>query len=110
MLGALILGDFAVRANWLVPEVLVYIAFVAIANFAQPSFELGYAFKLMRVVILLLSALFSVWGFMAGLGLMLVLIVTTEPLAGNYLYPLIPFDRKAMKHLLFRQPIHKDNT
>lgn len=110
MLGALILGDFAVRANWLVPEVLVYIAFVAIANFAQPSFELGYAFKLMRMLLLILSALFSIWGFIAGLIVMLILIITTEPLAGHYLYPLYPFNWKAMKHLLFRQPISKDNS
>ncbi len=110
MLGALILGDFAVRANWLVPEVLVYIAFVAIANFAQPSFELGYAFKLMRVLLLILSAIFSIWGFIGGIIIMLVLIATTEPLAGHYLYPLYPFNWKAMKHLLFRQPINRDNT
>ena len=110
MLGALILGDFAVRANWLVPEVLVYIAFVAIANFAQPSFELGYAFKLMRLVLLVLSALFSLWGFLGGLILVLVMIAATRPLAGHYLYPLIPFNWTAMKRLLFRQPIGKDNT
>ncbi len=48
MLGALVLGDFAVQAHWLVPEVLAYMAFVAISNFAQPSYELGYAFKLPR--------------------------------------------------------------
>lgn len=110
MLGALILGDFAVRANWLVPEVLVYIAFVAIANFVQPSFELGYAVKLMRIMLLLCAALFSVWGLLAGTLLMLVLIATTKPLAGSYLYPLFPFHWKAMKRLLFRQCIHRDNT
>ena len=53
MLGALVLGDFAVQAHWLVPEVLAYMAFVAIANFAQPSYELGYAFKLLRLMLLL---------------------------------------------------------
>ena len=110
MLGALILGDFAVQSNWLVPEVLVYIAFVAVTNFTQPSFELGYAVKLLRVVLLILTALFSVWGFLAGLALVTLLIVTTKPIVGQYLYPLYPFDAKAMKHLLFRQPIHKDNT
>ena len=52
MLGALVLGDFAVQAHWLVPEVLAYMAFVAIANFAQPSYELGYAFKLLRLMLL----------------------------------------------------------
>lgn len=48
MLGALVLGDFAVQAGWLGPEVLVYMAFVSVAGFAQPSYELGYAFKLLR--------------------------------------------------------------
>lgn len=41
MLGALILGDFAVQAGWLGPEVLVYMAFVSVAGFAQPSYELA---------------------------------------------------------------------
>ena len=56
MLGALILGDFAVQAGWLGPEVLVYMAFVSVAGFAQPSYELGYAFKLLRVALLLLPS------------------------------------------------------
>lgn len=32
MLGALVLGDFAVQAGWLGPEVLVYMAFVSVAG------------------------------------------------------------------------------
>ena len=56
MLGALVLGDFAVQAGWLGPEVLVYMAFVSVAGFAQPSYELGYAFKLLRVALLLVTA------------------------------------------------------
>ena len=51
--GSLVLGDFAVQAGWLGPEVLVYMAFVSVAGFAQPSYELGYAFKLLRVALLL---------------------------------------------------------
>ena len=49
MLGALILGDFAVQSRWLVPEVLVYMAFVAVSNFAQHSFEMGYALSLIHI-------------------------------------------------------------
>ncbi|MEG1918555.1 MAG: spore germination protein, partial [Oscillospiraceae bacterium] len=93
MLGALILGDFAVQARWLVPEVLVYMAFVSIATFAQPSFELGYAFKLQRVALLLLISVLEWWGFGLGLLGMLLLLATTKPIAGRgYLYPLVPFD------------------
>ena len=58
VVSALILGEFAVTARWFVPEVLLYMAFVAVANFAQPSFELGYAFKLCRVALIILVQLF----------------------------------------------------
>ena len=34
-------------------------AFVAIANFTQRSYELGYAFKFLRMGLLLLTALFT---------------------------------------------------
>ena len=111
MIGALILGDFAVQARWLVPEVLVYMAYVSIASFAQPSFEMGYAFKIMRVVLLLLIALLDWWGFAIGMVLWLVLLLTTKPIAGRgYLYPVWPFDKKALSRLLVRRPIHRDNT
>ena len=111
MLGALILGDFAVQAGWLGPEVLVYMAFVSVAGFAQPSYEMGYAFKLLRVALLLVTAVFDVWGFVLGVVGILVLLVTTKPLVGKgYLYPLIPFNGKALRRLLFREPISRDNT
>lgn len=111
MLGALILGDFAVQSRWLVPEVLVYMAFVAIANYAQPSYEMGYAFKLCRMALLILIWLGDWWGFGIGVVGILALVAVTKPLAGKgYLYPLIPFNAKDMKTLLHRRPISKDNT
>lgn len=111
MLGALILGDFAVQAGWLGPEVLVYMAFVSVASFAQPSYEMGYAFKLLRVALLLVTAAFDVWGYGLGILGILVLLATTKPLVGKgYLYPLVPFNRRALRRLLVREPIHRDNT
>ena len=111
VLGALILGDFAVQAGWLGPEVLVYMAFVSIAGFAQPSYELGYAFKLLRVVLLLLTALFDIWGLAFGILGILVLLATTKPLVGKgYLYPLIPFNGKALRRVVIRDPSDRDIT
>lgn len=111
MLGALVLGDFAVQAGWLGPEVLVYMAFVSVAGFAQPSYELGYAFKLLRVALLLATAAFDVWGFCLGVVGIFILLCTTKPLVGKgYLYPLVPFNGKALLRLLVREPISRDNT
>ena len=111
MLGALVLGDFAVQAGWLGPEVLVYMAFVSVAGFAQPSYELGYAFKLLRVALLMVTEAFDVWGFCLGVVGIFILLCTTKPLVGKgYLYPLVPFNGKALLRLLVREPISRDNT
>lgn len=111
MLGALILGDFAVQARWLVPEVLVYMAFVAVAGYAQHSYEMGYACKLVRMILLVLIWLWDGWGFAAGVVGTVVLIASTKPVVGKgYLYPLIPFNGKRLMRILRRRPIDKDNT
>lgn len=104
VVGGLILGDFAVSIGWLIPEVILYMAFVAIANFTQRSYELGYAFKFMRILLLVLTAIFNLWGFVGGTLLTIVLIATNKTVNGkrSYLYPLIPFDWKAFKSLFVR--------
>ena len=105
VVGGLILGDFAVDVGWLIPEVILYMAFVAIANFTQTSFELGYALKFMRIMLLTLTAFFNVWGFLIGVLLIIVLIVSNKTVNGehSYLYPLIPFSGKALLSLFVRR-------
>ena len=103
--GGLLLGDFAISVGWLIPEVVLYMAFVTIANATQSSFELGYALKFMRILLLVLTQLFNVWGFLAGLALTLTLIATNKTVNGgrSYLYPLIPFSGKALLALYTRR-------
>jgi stage V sporulation protein AF len=104
IIGGLILGDFAVRVGWFVPDTIFYMAFVAIANFSQPSYELGYAFKFLRLLILALTALFGVYGFISGFVIFLSLIATNKTVGDkSYLYPLIPFDAKALRSLIIRR-------
>lgn len=104
VVGGLILGDFAVSIGWLIPEVILYMAFVAIANFTQRSYELGYSIKFMRILVLILTAFFGIWGYAGGFLLVIVLMASNKTVNGkrNYLYPLIPLNLKALKTLIFR--------
>lgn len=103
IIGAVILGDFAVQSGWFSPQSLVYMAFVGIANYSQPSLELGYSLKFMRMLLLILTALFNYWGFAAGLVLIFVLLALNKTFSGkSYLYPLIPFHGRALVKKLFR--------
>lgn len=111
VIGALVLGEFAVSAGWFVPEVVLYMAFVALTNFTQPSFELGYAFKLFRMMLIALITLFNVWGFIAGILIVIIEIATTRTVTGQcYLFPLIPFNGSSLLSLLLRRPLNNKNN
>lgn len=104
VVGALLLGDFAVNIGWLSADVILYMAFVAIANFAQQNLELGHAFKFMRMMILALTFLFGFWGFVSGIVIFIVLVALNKTLVGKrYLYPLIPFNGRALLSLFVRR-------
>ena len=109
--AGLILGEFAVESGWFAPDVILYVAFVTIANFSQTSYELGYAVKFMRIIMLVLVALLGGWGILAGTALMLTLIATNTTVCGHkgYLYPLIPFNGRALASLVIRRKYDPKN-
>ena len=104
VVGGLLLGDFAVQIGWFSPDVIFYMAIESIAGFTQSNYELGYAFKFMRILCLILISLFNYWGLILGTIITIILICTNETVLGTktYLYPLIPFNWKKLKSLLFR--------
>ena len=104
VVGGLLLGDFAVTVGWVSPDVILYMAFVSIANFTQSSYELGYAFKYLRVLSLLLTAAFDIWGFAASLFIAVLLAACNRTADGRrrFLWPLVPWNARAMKRLVFR--------
>ena len=104
VVAGLMLGDFAVDVGWFIPEVLLYMAFVSISNYSQPSIELGYAFKFMRIFLFIAVGFFGIAGFIIGTLLILLTVALNKSVDGSrsYLYPLIPFNRAALLRHLFR--------
>ncbi|MDU6339782.1 MAG: spore germination protein [Clostridium sp.] len=103
IIGGLILGDYTVQTGWFTPQTILYMSIVALTSFVQPSIELGFALKFNRILLLITTGLFGAWGFIAGLVFNLIILFTTKTVTGEkYLYPLIPFNWKALKKVLFR--------
>lgn len=103
VIAGLILGESAVSSGWFNDSTMLYMAFVAFGNFTHGSFELGYAWKLFRIMLLTLIWLFNGWGFIAGIIIIIVCLFTNKTVTGDsYMYPLFPFDAKKMCNLLLR--------
>jgi stage V sporulation protein AF len=95
VVAGIVLGDYTVSSGWFNSEIMLYMAFVAVANYTQVSFELGYALKFMRLITICLTAAFNLWGFIGGLVLTVVSIVCNKTISGkSYIYPIIPFNKK----------------
>ena len=86
VIAGLVMGEFSVQSGWFNAEVMLYMAFVSVANYTQPNFELGYALKFMRLELLILTALFNWWGFLIGTLIIVCSICFNKTLSGrNYL-------------------------
>lgn len=103
VIAALVVGEFAANSGWFNSETMLYMAFVALSNYTQSSFELGYALKFMRLLLLVLTAALDLWGFLIGTLIFICSIVFNKTISGkSYIYPLIPFSLKELKRRLFR--------
>lgn len=108
IVAGIIVGEYAVSSGWFNSETMLYMAFVAIGTYAQANFELGYAIKFCRLVLLILTFLFGWWGFWGGIVLTLLTIAFNRTLSGkSYIYPVIPFNGAKLKRKLFRMRLPK---
>ena len=83
VIAGLVLGEFSVQSGWFNSEVRLYMAFVAVANYTQPNFELGYALKFMRLMLLVLTALLNWAGFLIGTILVFCVVAFNKTLSGR---------------------------
>ncbi|WAH40112.1 spore germination protein [Alicyclobacillus fastidiosus] len=108
IVAALLFGQFATTIQLLQPEVLVYMGFVMMAQYATSSYELGSANQMARFWIMGWTAIFGVIGFAISFVSWFILLATMKTFGKPYLWPLIPFKWKhGLTDTLIRQPSYK---
>ncbi len=106
IIGGLLLSDFAIQCGWFATDCILYMSFVAIASFCQPSFEMGYAQKFMRIVLLVAVQLWRFWGLLGGTAFFILVMLLSQTMLGKkYCYPVFPFNAKDFAKLFVRTRI-----
>ncbi|WP_110927550.1 spore germination protein [Bacillus massiliglaciei] len=105
LIAAVLIGQIAIDVGVFVPEVILYASVAAIGTYVTPSLELGVANKIARFALLILVAIFKVPGLVIGITLYILLLTGIKALNTPYLWPLLPFQPKALSYILFRRPI-----
>ncbi|MBE5875685.1 MAG: spore germination protein [Lachnospiraceae bacterium] len=104
VVAAIVLGEFAVKSGWFNSEVMLYMSFVALANYTQQNYELGYAVKFFRMINLVLTACFDIWGFVIGNLIFVVALACNKTVAGySYLSTVRPFGMNKLSRFVIRR-------
>jgi spore germination protein KA len=104
IVGALIIGDAAVRAGLVSTPMVVIIAFTGIASFVSPSYNAGIMIRILRFGFLIASGILGFLGIMVGLVLMLTRMASLSSFGQPYLAPLAPFNLKQITDIIVRRP------
>ena len=109
LVAALMIGGVAVDVGLFSNEVILYLSVAAIGTFATPSYELSLANRIVRLVLLLATAIFGLPGLVVGATVHLLMLVNMKSLGIPYMWPFIPFSYRALRDVIIRIPIPLKN-
>ncbi|MDD2234426.1 MAG: spore germination protein [Desulfitobacteriaceae bacterium] len=104
IVGALVIGDAAVKAGLVSPAMVIIVATTAIASFTIPGFSLGLAIRLLRFPIMILSASLGLYGLIVAGFALFVHMSTLRSFGVPYLAPIAPANWPGQKDVFLRAP------
>ncbi|GGE74014.1 spore germination protein [Priestia taiwanensis] len=105
LVAAVAVGGVAVDVGFYTADVVMYLSVAALGTFTTPSYELSLANRMFRIILLLLTAFFRVNGFVIGFTLWMLYLIRMKSYQVPYLWPLVPFNSRALRDILLRSPM-----
>lgn len=110
LIAAVLIGQIAIDVGFLSPEVILYASISAIGSYVTPSYELSIANKLVSFGLVIVVGLSGITGFIIGIVAHLLYLIHLKSIKAPYMWPFIPFNGKAILHVIFRIPVPYTNT
>lgn len=104
IVGGLVLGQAAVEAALVGPGTVITVSLTAIASFCTPSYNMAIAARLLRFILLILSAFLGAFGLFFGLIMIVIHLNSLRSFGIPYLSPISPFHPQSWKDLFVRFP------
>lgn len=105
LVAAILIGDIAVQTGVLTNEVILYMSIAAVGMFATPSYELGLANRLVRLVLIVTVSAFGLPGLVIPVTMIFVMLSMARSVNRPYLWPFLPFDLKSCINIIIRKPV-----
>lgn len=104
LIAAILLGEFAIQLGFFSEDILMFCAIGTVGGFATPNYELSLTNKYIKVMMLISIMFFNIFGFVIFNLILWISLSRIKTFGVSYLYPLYPYDGKALFQFLIRQP------
>jgi spore germination protein KA len=88
IVGGLILGQAAVSAKIVSPIMIIIIAITGIGSFATADYSLGWSYRILKIIFVLLAAVFGFYGIALGFFVYAILLASSKSFGIPFLSPL----------------------
>lgn len=107
IVGGLVVGQAAVEAGIVGPIMVIVVAITAISSFAIPSYSLGIGLRLLRFLLIIVSAILGLYGIMLGTIVILIHLCGLKSFGVPYLSPYTAYikQRTDLKDTFIKAPL-----
>ncbi|OLZ11360.1 spore germination protein [Sulfobacillus thermosulfidooxidans] len=102
--GAIVVGTAVVKAGFVSPQIIVVITLTALSFYSVPVYELTGTWRIVNVVMLLVSAVMGILGILLVTLLLIGMLSAMTSFGTPYFEPATPFRRTDWKDYLIRVP------
>ncbi|MGB9866356.1 MAG: spore germination protein [Bacillota bacterium] len=103
IVGALVIGEAAVRAGLVASATVIVVALTGIGSFVV-VYSASIAFRLLRFALMVLAATLGIFGVACGLAVIAIHMCTLESFGVPYLAPVVPLKAPDLEDVIFRAP------
>lgn len=96
IVGAIVIGDAAVKASLVSPIMVIVIGLTAVSSYAIPSYDLAIAVRLMRFPLMILAGTMGFYGVGIGFYAGLIHLLNLRSFGVPYLSPIAPLKIRAL--------------
>ncbi|MFC4769669.1 spore germination protein [Effusibacillus consociatus] len=107
IVGALVVGESAVRAGIVSPVMVIIVALTTIGSFASPSYSASIALRMLRFPLMLFAGTLGLYGIMLFLIAITIHLCNLESFGIPYLSPMAPRRVTGWKDTFYRTPLYQ---
>jgi spore germination protein KA len=104
IVGALVMGQAAVEAGLVSPQLVIIVAASGVFSFLIPDYSFVISLRLLKFLLIILASILGIFGLIMGLMGIFLHLNALESFGVPYMSPVTPFKKRDMKDVFIRAP------